>query len=259
MEEYPTYHFVVVRMPTDDPAEPGLELEQVSLFFGERFVLTFRERPGDCFEPVCERLRRSRGRFRRSGSDYLAYALLDAVVDSYFPIVESYGDRLEELEDRILTKPDSKLVNEIHAIKRDLVMIRRAVWPLREAVSQLVREEHERIRTETRLYLRDVHDHTHQLVELTETQREVAAGMLDIYLSSMSHRMNEVMKVLTIIATIFIPLSFVASVYGMNFDRDVSPWNMPELTWRYGYPFALALMAAIAVGMLVYFRRKRWI
>lgn len=258
VDEYPSSHFVVVRVPNDDPESPGLDLEQVSIFFGERFVVTFQEREGDCFDPVRERLRKSRGKVRRCGTDYLAYVLLDAIVDSYFPHVEGYGDRLEALEDRIVASPDQAIVNEIHAIKRDLVMIRRAVWPLREAVNSLLRDEHERIGAETRLYLRDVYDHTLQLVELTESQREIASGMLDVYLSSVSNRMNEVMKVLTIIATIFIPLSFVASLYGMNFDRS-QPLNMPELGWRFGYPFALGLMAAIAAGLLVYFRRKRWI
>jgi magnesium transporter len=173
--------------------------------------------------------------------------------------VESYGDRLEELQDQILTRPDQALVHEIHSIKRDLLAIRRTVWPLREAINGLLREEHAAIREETRLYLRDVYDHTVQLVELTELHREVVSGLLDIYLSSVSNRMNEVMKVLTIIATIFIPLSFVASVYGMNFDREASPFNMPELGWRYGYPFALGLMASIATGLLVYFRRRGWL
>ncbi len=258
VEPYPFGHYVVVRMPRVDE-ERGLDLEQVSIFFGPRFVVTFQEREGDCFEAVRERLRRARGRARRCGPDYLAYAILDAIVDSYFPHVEAYGDRLEELEDRILASPDQRVVGELHTVKRDLLMIRRAVWPLREAVNTLAREEHENISEDTRLYLRDVYDHTVQLVELTETQREMASGMLDVYLSSVSNRMNEIMKVLTIIATIFIPLSFVASLYGMNFEHERSPWNMPELDWRYGYPFALAIMALIAGGLLLFFRRKRWI
>jgi magnesium transporter len=257
VEEYPSSLYLTVRTP--EILDEALDLEQISFFLGEGFVLTFQERDGDCFEPVRERLRRSRGKVRRCGPDYLAYALLDAIVDSYFPHVESYGDRLEELQDQILTRPDQALVHEIHSIKRDLLAIRRTVWPLREAINGLLREEHAAIREETRLYLRDVYDHTVQLVELTELHREVVSGLLDIYLSSVSNRMNEVMKVLTIIATIFIPLSFVASVYGMNFDREASPFNMPELGWRYGYPFALGLMASIATGLLVYFRRRGWL
>ncbi len=212
VEEYASGDYLVVRMP--HLVEDGLELEQISVFLGDRFVVTFQERESDSFDPIRERIRKGRGRLRRSGPDYLVYALLDAVIDSYFPVVEHYGDRLEDLEERILTDPDQSVINAIHAIKRDLLMIRRTVWPLREALNILLREEHERISSDTRLYLRDVYDHTIQLVELTETQREVASGLLDVYLSSVSNRMNEVMKVLTIIATIFIPLSFVPASTG---------------------------------------------
>jgi magnesium transporter len=231
----------------------------VSLFFGERYVVTFQEREGDCFEPVRNRIRRARGRLRENRPDYLAYALLDAVIDAYFPIVEAYGDRLEALEDRVLEEPTSDVVSEIHAVKRELSNIRRAVWPLRDVVNLLLREQHPLLREDTRLYLRDAYDHTIQLVELVESHREIASGLLDVYLSSVSNRMNEVMKVLTIIATIFIPLSFVAGLYGMNFDRQASAWNMPELSWDYGYPAALGVMLAIALGMLWFFRRKRWL
>lgn len=258
VEEYPSSLYLAVRIPHRHE-DGALELEQISLFLGERFVVTFQEREGDCFEPVRERLRRARGKLRRLGPDYLAYALLDAVVDAFFPHVEAYGDRLDELQDRILSRPDEALVHEIHIIKRDLLAIRRTVWPLRDAINALLRDEHDVIKDETRLYLRDVYDHTVQLVELTEMHREVASGLLEIYLSSVSNRMNEVMKVLTIIATIFIPLSFVASVYGMNFDPEASPLNMPELGWRYGYPFALGLMGAIAAALLFFFRRRGWI
>jgi magnesium transporter len=257
LDEYAFGYYLALRMPC--LVEGCLELEQISLFLGDSFVVTFQERPGESFDAIRERIRKSHGRLRRSGPDYLAYALLDALVDSYFPYVEAYGDRLEELEDRILADPDHTVISAIHEVKRDLLSIRRGVWPLREALNLLLREDHTRITPETRVYLRDVYDHTIQLVELTETQRELASGLLDVYLSSVSNRMNEIMKVLTIIATIFIPLSFVAGLYGMNFDVRRSPLNMPELEWRYGYLFALGLMAAIAIGMLVYFRRKRWI
>ncbi|HBQ18945.1 MAG TPA: magnesium and cobalt transport protein CorA [Myxococcales bacterium] len=257
VEEYPSRTFVVLRMPSIH--EDGtLDLEQVSLFFGDRYVLTFQERDGDCFEPVRNRIRQGRGRIRSRGADYLAYALMDAVVDAYFPVIEHFGDRLERLEDRVLENPEESLVGEIHIIKRDLTAVRRAVWPLREAVSILLREERELVTEETRVFLRDVYDHTVQLVELVEGQRDIASGLLDVYLSSVSNRMNEVMKVLTIIATIFIPLSFVAGLYGMNFDTS-SPYNMPELAWRLGYPWALGLMLAISLVMLWYFRRKKWL
>jgi magnesium transporter len=257
LDAYPGTLFLVLNMPS--LREDALDLEQISIFIAKDFVATFQEREGDCFEPVRNRIRQARGRLRTSGPDYLGYALLDAVVDSYFPLLERYGERLEELEDRVLEDPTAALVSEVHAIKRELASIRRAVWPLREAVSMLLRDESPLITADTRLYLRDAYDHTIQVVELVESQREVASGLLDVYLSSVSNRMNEVMKVLTIIATIFIPLGFVAGLYGMNFDTSVSPWNMPELSWPWGYPAALAIMASIAIGMLTYFRRKRWI
>lgn len=255
VDEYASGYYLVLRIPHQ--VEGCLELEQVSIFLGDKFVVTFEERQSDCFDVLRDRIRKGNGKLRRAGPDYLVYALLDTVIDSYFPFVETYGDRLEDLEDRILTDPDQSVINAIHEVKRELLSIRRAVWPLREALNLLLREDRGRIGEETRLYLRDVYDHTIQLVELTETQREIASGLLDVYLSSVSNRMNEIMKVLTIIATIFIPLSFVAGLYGMNFDRR-SPWNMPELGWRFGYFFSLGLMAAIAIGLLVYFRRKRW-
>ncbi|HJL15995.1 MAG TPA: magnesium/cobalt transporter CorA [Sandaracinaceae bacterium LLY-WYZ-13_1] len=258
VEDYPSGVFLVLRMPSVDD-DDGLELEQVSVFFGESYVVTFQEHEGDCFEPIRNRLRQRRGRLRKNGADYLAYALLDAVIDAYFPAVEAYGERLEDLEDRILEDPREKHVSELHAVKRDLAGIRRAVWPLREAVNLMLRDENPLLTADTRLYLRDAYDHTIQLVELVESHREIASGLLDVYLSSVSNRMNEVMKVLTIIATIFIPLSFVAGLYGMNFDPQASPYNMPELGWRYGYPAALGVMLSIALGMLWFFRRKRWL
>jgi len=257
IEEYPFGHYLSIRVPQGDPSSP-LDLEQISIFFGPRFVVTVQEDERDCFEPVRERIRKARGSVRRLGADYLAYALIDAGVDAYFPHVEAYGDRLEALEDRILAGPEAGQVGELHAVKRDLFAIRRAVWPFREEINALVREEHPNIAEETRLYLRDVYDHTIQLVELLEAHRDIAGGLLDVYLSSVSNRMNEVMKLLTIISTIFIPLSFVASLYGMNFDR-ASPFNMPELGWRYGYPFALLVMGSIALGLVVFFRKKRWL
>jgi magnesium transporter len=258
VEDYPSGYYVVLRMP-EVRGDSGLYLEQVSLFLGERYVVTFQEDPGDCFEPLRERLRRGRGRLRTAGADYLAYGLIDSIVDSYFPVLESYGDRLELLEDAVVKKPSTKVISELHAVKRDLVSMRRAIWPMREVLSELQREEHPLITNETRLYLRDCYDHCVQLVELVEGYRDIASGLLDIYLSSVSNRMNEVMKVLTIIATIFIPLSFISGVYGMNFDTDVSPFNMPELHWRFGYFFALGLMLAVALGLLFFFYRKRWI
>ena len=236
-----------------------LETEQISLFVGKNFVLTFQEgRPGDCLEAIRERIRKKGGRIREAGHDYLAYALLDAIVDSYFPILEAYGERLETLEDDILTQPQVDTVARIHRIKRDLLTLRRAMWPQRETFSMLLRGETAVMTTETRLYLRDCYDHTVQILDLLETYRELGADLIDMYLSMVSNRTNEIMRVLTVISVIFIPLTFIAGLYGMNFDTK-SPWNMPELTWSLGYPFSLVVMLVVAVGQLLFFRRRGWL
>jgi magnesium transporter len=236
-----------------------LESEQVSLFLGNNFVVTFQERPGDCLEPVRDRIRKEETRVREADAGYLAYAILDAVTDHYFPLLESYGERLEVLEDRIVARPDRAVVGEIHDMKRELLYIRRAIWPQREALNTLVRDEIPHINAETRLYLRDCYDHCVRIIDLVETYREVCSDLMDLYLSSISNRMNEIMKVLTIISTLFIPLTFIVGVYGMNFDPQVSPLNLPELKWHYGYPLCVVLMIAIAIGQLFFFRRKGWI
>jgi len=254
-EEYDDHVFVVLRMIT---GSDGAETEQLSLFLGAGFVLTFQERPGDCLDPVRERLRRGKGQVRGAGADYLAYTLIDAVIDAYFPVLEGHGEVLEDLEDEVVARPRAELVAELHAMKRSLLTLRRAIWPQREMVNALVREESPFISHQTSYYLRDCYDHTIQLLDLVETYREIATGLVDVYLSSMSARLNEIMKVLTVIATIFMPLGFIAGVYGMNFDR-ASPWNMPELGWRFGYPFALAVMLAAAVGLIIFFRRRGWL
>jgi len=235
------------------------ETEQVSLVLGPDFVVTFQERPGwDCLEPVRERIRKQATRMRDSGSGYLAYAILDAVIDHYFPVLEAYGERLESLEDRIVAEPDRAAVAEIHAVKRELLHLRRAIWPQREALNSLVRDEIPHITEETRLYFRDCYDHAVRIIDLVETYREVCSDLMDLYLSSISNRMNEIMKVLTVISTLFIPLTFIVGVYGMNFNTAF-PWNMPELNWPFGYPLCLAIMAAIAIGQLLFFYRKGWI
>ncbi len=254
-EGYEDHVFIVYRMLTP---ESGAEGEQVAMVVGRDFVLTFQERPGDCFEPVRQRLRHAKGRIRQLGPDYLAYALIDAAVDSYFPYLETLGEEVEELEDAVVKDPEPGHVERVHQVKRELLSLRRAVWPMREMLNALLRDEHEEISATTRTYLRDCYDHGIQLMDIVETYREIATGLLDVYLSSQSAKMNEIMKVLTVIATIFIPLGFVASVYGMNFDTS-SPWNMPELDWRYGYPAVLGLMAAIAFGLLWFFHRRGWL
>lgn len=255
-EDYENHLFIVTRMACGAEAA---EHEQVSLFLGKGYVITFQERPGDCFEPVRERLRRGRGRLRGAGADYLAYALIDAVIDGYFLPLEAHGERIEQLEDEVTRDARSDHIDDIHAVKRDLLALRRAIWPQREMLNILVRDENSLIQPATRVYLRDAYDHVIQLMDMLETYREIASGLVDIHLSAMSTRMNEIMKVLTVIASIFIPLSFIAGVYGMNFDPAASPWNMPELGWTWGYPFALLLMFGCALGLLWYFRRKGFI
>ncbi|MCK6550702.1 magnesium/cobalt transporter CorA [Myxococcota bacterium] len=257
-ESYGTHLFVVLRMASRD--EERLETEQAAIFLGERFVITFQEDlEGDSFEPVRERLRTNNGRMRLLGSDYLAYALIDAIVDHYFPVLERYGDRLDVAEEQVIAEPTRQTLDVIHEMKRELLTLRKSFWPLREAINGLVRDAHPLIKDETRLYLRDILDHITQIIDIIETYREIVSGLMDVYLSSLSNRMNEVMKLLTVISTIFIPLTFIAGIYGMNFDPKVSPWNMPELEWAWGYPFALLLMGGTAAALLVFFRRKGWL
>ncbi len=248
-------HLLVVLREIRHPEEP----EQVSLFLGDRFVVTFQERPGDSFEPVRERLRKGAGRIRSQGADFLAYALCDAVLDAFFPTLERIGDEVEQLEERVIAAPVPETFREIRRVKQRLLQVRRAVWPARDAMNELLREESALVRPETKVVLRDCYDHTVQVMDMVETYREMTSGLVDEYMSSVSNRMNEIMKVLTIIATLFIPLTFIVGLYGMNFDHAASPYNMPELGWRYGYPSVLGLMAVVALGMLYYFRRKNWL
>ena len=248
--------FMVARMLS---TTEELDTEQLSMFLGKGFVLTFQETHGDYFDPVRDRIRNKKGRIRGVGADYLAYALLDAIVDSYFPIVERYGETMETLEEVVFAQPGTDTATRLHKAKRDLILLRRAIWPLREALTSLFRDEFPLISADTRVYLRDCYDHAIQVMELVDGQRENAADLMNLYLTCVSNRMNEVMKVLTVIATIFIPLTFVAGIYGMNFDPDKSPWNMPELKWAWGYPACLTVMGIVTIGMLAFFRRKGWL
>ncbi|GAB4263345.1 MAG: magnesium/cobalt transporter CorA [Pararhodobacter sp.] len=250
-EDYRDHLFVVLRMPR--PRAEGFSTEQVSLFLGRDHVLTFQEDPGDVFDPVRARLRNPQSPIRGRGADYLAYALIDAITDAYFPVLEAMGERIEELEDAVVSRADPDQIARIHAIKHDLRTIRSALWPLRDLMSALLRDDSGRFSEQTRLYLRDCHDHTFQLIDMVETYREIVSGLVDIHLSTQANQTNEVMRVLTLIATVFIPLTFVVGVYGMNFDV------MPELHWRWGYPVVMALMGAIAVGLALWFRHKGWL
>ena len=257
VEAYEDHLFIVMRLlhPNDD----GLESEQISIFLGLGFVLTFQEIPEDVFESVRERIRHGRGRIRRMGSDYLAYALIDSLVDHFFPVLEDLGARLEELEEEVIEDPDRKTVGKIHTARKDLLVLRRAAWPEREVVSALERQDTPLIGKETRVFLRDAYDHSVQILDMVETYRDLATSLLDLYLSTVSNRMNEVMKVLTVLASIFIPLTFLAGIYGMNFDREASPWNMPELGWYWGYPLFWAACLVLAGALLLLFKRKDWL
>lgn len=256
VEDYGTHLFIVTRLVR---AENGLASEQISLFLGPRFLLSVQESDTDHFALIRERLQHEQGMIRQHGPDYLAYALLDYVVDSWFPLLETLGEQLEALEDRVIQQPESKAMEQLQEMRRIFFRLRRLIWPLREALNILLRGGNPLITDHTRLYLRDCYDHAFQVMDLLENYREVTAGVIELYLSSLSIRLNEIMKVLTVIATIFIPLTFITGLYGMNFNHEVSPWNMPELGWRFGYPFALGLMVAVVAVMILYFRRKKWI
>ncbi len=256
LEDYGEHCFVILRLPH---AHGHLTTEQISIFLGRGWVLTFQETAEDPFEPVRDRLRRGRPRIRGAGSDYLAYALVDSLVDSFFPLLEQYGERLEALEDELLEQAERDSLGRVHAIKKDLMEFRRATWPLREVINGFERQDIGLVGDQARLFLRDCYDHTVQLMDIVESYRDMAGALTDLYLSSVSNRMNEVMKVLTVIASIFIPLTFLAGIYGMNFNPEASPWNMPELNWRWGYPTFWGVMLALGGGMIWLFRRKKWL
>ena len=250
--------FLVTRMPV---AGPRLETEQISIFVGDGYVLTFQEKVGDCFEPVRDRLREGRGQIRSEGPDYLAYTLLDSVVDAWFPVVEQYGDTLDEIDQKITDNDATNTVPQLHSIRHELVRARRLFLRQREALGIMRRTDGsaDLVKPETRIYLRDCQDHTTQIIDAIDTFREMCSDLREFHFSQVTDRTNETMRVLTVIATIFIPLSFFTGLWGMNFDTESSPWNMPELEWQLGYPFALGLMATIAGVMLFYFWRKGWL
>ena len=255
-ESYGEEYFVILSLPRllDDE----IITEQVSLFLGENYVLSFYRGDHDPFQSMRQRLCGQQGHYMSRKSDYLFYALIDIVIDQGFPILETLGEWVEDLETELLESADRATVNQIHTLKRDLLVLRRFLWPQREVISTLLRDEHPLIQREVRLYLRDCYDHTVQIMDMLETYRDMTASMLDVYLSSVSYRLNEIMRVLTVIATLFMPLTFITGLYGMNFDRGRSPWNMPELGWHYGYPLVLLVIVTVAVGMLIYFKRKKW-
>jgi magnesium transporter len=256
IEDYDDYLYIVVRMlyerAGDDEDTMEIDSEQVSFIVGPNVLITFLEDPGDVFDPVRKRIRENRGRVRKHGADYLAYALIDVIVDNYFTVLERFGDLTEDLEQEVMGDPTIDTLYAIQQMKRAMIQVRRAIWPLRDVVSVLVRGDSSLIKKPTMVFLRDIYDHVVRVVDVVETQREMLGGLMEIYLSTVSNRMNEVMKVLTVIATVFIPLTFIAGVYGMNFT------NMPELHWRYGYWYVWCVMLIVGLVMLLYFRRKKW-
>lgn len=254
-------HLFVVMRHIHPPAgrARGLDSEQIAIFFGDGFLLTVQEIPGDVFDPIRERIRHGQGRIRRCGADYLAYAILDSLVDNFFPVLEEMGERLERFEEEVMDDPGRETVAGIHDAKKDLLTLRRAAWPGREVVAAVERLESPLISAETRIFLRDCYDHAVQVLDIVESYRDIATSLLDLYMSTVSNRMNEVMKVLTVLASIFIPLTFLAGIYGMNFDPEASRWNMPELQWAYGYPAFWAVTIVVAGALLVFFKRKGWL
>lgn len=252
VEIYDDHIFMVVKMIRYDEESRELDIEQVSLVLGDGFVITFQEKEGDVFDAVRQRIRSGKGAVRTQGADYLAYALMDAVVDNYFQALEEMGEDIEEVETAVLEHPDNDVVSSIHLLKRELILLRKAIWPMREGLGTLMRDATPLVKPGTVPFLRDLHDHAFLVMDTVETFRELVSGLLDVYLSSVSNRMNQVMKVLTIIATIFIPLTFIAGIYGMNFR------HMPELAFPWAYPAVLALCFLIALAMILVFRRKGW-
>lgn len=253
IDEHASYIFIVMKMLNYNLADKKIEQEQMSLLIAKGVVLSFQELPGDVFNPIRERIRQNKGKVRGSGADYLAYLLLDAVIDNYFLLLEQIGDSLEEIEVKVLTNPEKSLVSEIHQLRQWILLLRKSIWPLRDIVNGLQKSEGQVFDKSLSIYLRDLYDHSIEIMDIVETYRDMISSLMDLYLSTISNKMNEIMKVLTMISTIFIPLGFMAGIYGMNFKY------MPELSWKYGYPVALAVMAILVVGFIIFFKKRKWI
>ncbi|HEY8402187.1 MAG TPA: magnesium/cobalt transporter CorA [Cytophagaceae bacterium] len=253
LDDYDDYIFTVLNMLQYDEKKREVKAEQISFVLGENYVLSFQEDPTDIFNPNRERIRGGKGKTRKSGPDYLMYSLIDTIVDNYYIILEKIGDQIEELENKIITNPGPNWLKDIYSLKRELIGLRKTVWPLRELISKLERDEHKFIKPETQVFYKDVYDHTIQVIDTIESFRDILSGLLDVYLSQTSNKMNSIMKILTVISTIFIPLTFITGIYGMNFH------NMPELRWENGYYMVLALCGFIFVAMIVFFKTKKWL
>jgi magnesium transporter len=260
VEDYQDQLVIITQMVMPKPTGEGFWVEQVSLILGKYYLLSVQEEAErDCFHPVRKRIRLQQGNIRNRGADYLAYALWDALIDGFFPVLEMYGEKIEQLEDEVVMNPNNQTLTRIYQIKRELLALRRAIWPQRTAINILLRDGSSLISDEVLIYLRDCYDHIIQIIDVIETYRELASSLTDVYLSAVSNKMNEVMKLLTVISTIFIPLTFIAGIYGMNFNTEHSPWNMPELNWYWGYPLCWSIMLAIAGSLVYFFWRKGWL
>lgn len=259
VEDYDDQLVIIAQMVMLKEKGDGFWIEQVSFVLGKHYLLTVQEEPQrDCFGPVRDRIRNNKGSVRKSGPDYLAYTLLDAVIDGFFPVLEDYGERIEALENEVMLNPTRHTLEKIYQVRRELLALRRSIWPQRDAINTLIRAGSNLMRPDVSIYLRDCYDHAVQVMDMVETYRELASGLMDVYLSSVSNKMNEIMKFLTVMSSIFIPLTFIAGIYGMNFDTEKSPLNMPELNWYWGYPLCLAVMAAIAAALCLFFWRRGW-
>ncbi|HEY9609497.1 magnesium/cobalt transporter CorA [Allocoleopsis sp.] len=259
VEDYDDQLVIIAQMVMLKEKGDGFWIEQVSFVLGKHYLLTVQEEPQrDCFGPVRDRIRNNKGIVRKAGPDYLAYALLDAVIDGFFPVLEDYGERIEALENEVMLNPTRHTLEKIYQVRRELLALRRSIWPQRDAINTLIRAGSNLMRPDVSIYLRDCYDHAVQVMDMVETYRELASGLMDVYLSSVSNKMNEIMKFLTVMSSIFIPLTFIAGIYGMNFNTEKSPLNMPELNWYWGYPLCLATMAAIAAALCLFFWRRGW-
>ena len=257
-EEYARHLFIITRLMYYDRSSDSIKSEQISLLLGDNYLVTIQESNGSYFDVIRERLDVAQSRLRNEGSSYLAYAIIDVVVDYYHQVMALLSDNIEQLEDDMLKTTNPKVNDKIHALRRDLISLRRAVWPMRDVVQALLKEDSKYFDAQTRIYLRDVYDHLAQICDHIDSSRDMVMSLQDNYMNAVSHKLNEVMRILTIIATIFIPLTFIAGIYGMNFDAESSPYNMPELHMYYGYPLIMGIMALIAIVMVIYFKRKNW-
>lgn len=258
VEQHENCIFFVMRMLYYTPDQQSIDNEQISIILGKNFVLSFQETDRPLFNPVVDRLNTSKSRIRNMDVDYLAYALMDTVTDHYFSLLDTQVDQMEQIDEELLDDPDESTFQKIHSLRKEIVFTRKSIWPTRDMLNSVIRDESEFIEESTKIYIRDVYDHMVQIIDNVENYRDMILGMHDMYMSHVSNKMNEVMKVLTIIATIFIPLTFIAGLYGMNFNPEASPYNMPELNWYWGYPAFWVVMIIVATIMITYFKKKDW-